>query len=696
MSFTHVAVRHPLGVAILVAGLAGCGGADTTNPVPVPPDVPVASVTVSGAPTTPFLVGDSVTLIASPRSASGAALTNRVITWSSSAAAIASVSASGQVRALREGRVTITASTAGQSATAAFDVAFGRLVDASGGAIRNADSSFFLNVASGILTQPTLVFVRAVDDSVGDARVVPGSIFAIGNDSTTVLGIASLKLRFSSARVPSTLALESLQLHVRTAAGWVPQFNTTLDLDTRIVDATVFRGGVYAIRSVPVDRIAITGISAGGGVYAGGTGALGVELFDAAGARVPDRKVSWTSSAPAVVSVDSIGHLRGGTPGVATITVVADGKSATTTVTCVSNVQSDLSRAAEWSTFQGSFGHSGYVAATIDPTRLREKWVVPATPDVEFTQVTVGGGRVFVATKNLYADQQVVAFSATDGSRVWSKAFEGVNTLNQPTFANGSLYVTSNGVNAAYLTKLRESDGTVQYQVPFDGFESTSNAPVIVGGTVVTPGGLQGGLYGFDAATGLQRFFREGSSIGVSTPSLADGRLHTTDRGLQAIDPADGSVVSQLTDVRLAVTTLAVNPNQLGAGISDGRLFIARLPGQSLQYVGDRFQGMPVVRSDIFAFSADRVEQIGADGVTKFSFPLNPLCGSETRSMLLTDNLLFVSCVFTDGEEGLTVAFDVNTRYAVWTFPSGGTMSLSSQGVLYIVKRSRVTAIGVQ
>lgn len=104
-----------LTIALLV-GSVQCSG-------PTEPKVkPVSTVSVSPANAS-LLVGQTSQLSATASDAGGVALTDRVITWSSSDAGKASVSSSGLVSALAAGSVTITATSEGKSGSASVAVA---------------------------------------------------------------------------------------------------------------------------------------------------------------------------------------------------------------------------------------------------------------------------------------------------------------------------------------------------------------------------------------------------------------------------------------------------------------------------------------------------------------------------------------------------------------------------------------------
>jgi uncharacterized protein YjdB len=112
----------------VVTGLSPGGAAITAT---VEGKSAAAAVTVSPAPVAAVVVtpgsatlvlGQTTQLQAEPRSASGQPLSGRVVTWSSNASQVASVTSSGLVTALSPGTATITASSEGRNGTATIRV----------------------------------------------------------------------------------------------------------------------------------------------------------------------------------------------------------------------------------------------------------------------------------------------------------------------------------------------------------------------------------------------------------------------------------------------------------------------------------------------------------------------------------------------------------------------------------------------
>ncbi|HEY9225569.1 MAG TPA: Ig-like domain-containing protein, partial [Gemmatimonadaceae bacterium] len=116
---------HNAASAVALILLAACAG-DTTAPAtnnPPPPPGPAPINTIDLSPSSATLsIGQTTTLAATAKSAAGAVLTGRTLTWTSSTAAVASVDANGVVTGVAAGTATITVAGEGKSATAAITV----------------------------------------------------------------------------------------------------------------------------------------------------------------------------------------------------------------------------------------------------------------------------------------------------------------------------------------------------------------------------------------------------------------------------------------------------------------------------------------------------------------------------------------------------------------------------------------------
>jgi uncharacterized protein YjdB len=104
-------------ITATIDGVAGSASVTVNPPAPAQ----VASVTVSPSTAT-VSVGSSVSLTATARDGSGNVMSNAPITWSSSNAAVASVSANGVVSGVAPGAVTVTATSGSASGTASITV----------------------------------------------------------------------------------------------------------------------------------------------------------------------------------------------------------------------------------------------------------------------------------------------------------------------------------------------------------------------------------------------------------------------------------------------------------------------------------------------------------------------------------------------------------------------------------------------
>jgi len=261
------------------------------NLAKIVPTVPVASVTVSPA-TASLTVGQTAQLTATPKDANGNPLTGRTITWSSSDNTIATVSGSGLVTGVGPGGpVTITATSEGQSGTAAVNVTLAPVAS-----VTVAPSTANIAITGTVQLTATPkdangnpLTGRAISWSSSDNTI--GTV----NGSGLVTGVAA-----GSVAITATSEGKSGTASV-TVAG------------------------------APVASVTVTPASAS--VQAGQTQQLTATLKDANGNILTGRTVTWSSNNTSVATVSSSGLVTAKVAGSATITATSEGKSGTSALT---------------------------------------------------------------------------------------------------------------------------------------------------------------------------------------------------------------------------------------------------------------------------------------------------------------------------------------------------------------------------
>src|SRR5437879_2606196 len=235
------------------SGIAGTALLAVTN-------VAVASVAVSPAAAT-MSMGATQQLSASPKDAAGNVLTGRVITWTSSNTAIATVSATGLVTGVAAGTATITVTSEGQSGTASVAVA---------------------NVpVASVTVSPTAPNMYLG----GTVQLTATPKDAAGN----VLGGRTVTWTTSNG-VVATVSASGLVTGVAIGAATI---TTTSEGQSGTSAVTV--------SNVPVASVVLSPATAS--VLVGGTVQLSATPKDAAGNVLTGRVVAWTSSNPAIATV---------------------------------------------------------------------------------------------------------------------------------------------------------------------------------------------------------------------------------------------------------------------------------------------------------------------------------------------------------------------------------------------------------
>ena len=273
-----------VGTATISATSEGKSGTATINVTLMP----VATVVVSPAAKA-LLVTQTFPLGVTVTDSAGTVVTDRVVTWGSSNTAVATVSAAGVVTAVATGTATITATSEGKSGS------------------------------STITVSPVPVSTVAVQPPTN--TLAPGAtvqLTAIAKDSAG--GVLTGRAVGWASSDPAVATVSVTGLVTAVALG-----NAT------ITASSEGKSGTAAVTIAPVPVGSVTVAPPSATVRMSQTATLTATVKDSVGTVVTNRPVAWSSSNPAIATVNA-GVVTGVAVGTATISATSEGKSGTATI----------------------------------------------------------------------------------------------------------------------------------------------------------------------------------------------------------------------------------------------------------------------------------------------------------------------------------------------------------------------------
>jgi uncharacterized protein YjdB len=360
-----------VGGATITATSEGKSGTSSITVIPVP----VGSVTVSLSPNSITAVGTSQAT-ATTFDGNGGTLTGRIVTWSSSNSAVATVSAQGVVTAVSVGTASIIATSEGKTGNATITVtpapvATVTVSPTSAIVVQGGTEqlSVTLNDAHGnVLTRPmtwssSSDAVATVSQSglvsaisSGTATITATSEGQSGTSSLTVspIPVASVIVTLASSTITDAQTTQATAVD-KDADGNVLTGRTISWSSDNTAVATVSPTGVVSavaagstqIRatsggqtgSAPltvIPRVAAVIVSpSSANVIIGNNLQLAAETRDANSNVLTGRTVTWSSSAPSIATVSASGLVTSVALGSVTITATSEGKAGTSSISVV-------------------------------------------------------------------------------------------------------------------------------------------------------------------------------------------------------------------------------------------------------------------------------------------------------------------------------------------------------------------------
>jgi len=269
---------------------------EPAEPAPVP-------VSVQVIPTAPQLVvGESVPLTATVRDGAGNPI-DAAVSWMSTNDVVATVSGTGVVTAVAPGRVNVRAS--------------------SGDALAGAEVT--VEAPTAAPSQPSRPPARVASVSVS-ARSLALTVGASERLSATPRDQAGSGLSGRTVRWSS----DDAGVATVTAQGLVSAVG---EGETTIRATSDGRAGTVAITVRPVAAASVAVSPAQQTLEVGGSVTLSAVPRDAQGNALPDRPVSWSSSAPSVVRVTADGVATARAAGTASVSATSGAASGAATIT---------------------------------------------------------------------------------------------------------------------------------------------------------------------------------------------------------------------------------------------------------------------------------------------------------------------------------------------------------------------------
>jgi outer membrane protein assembly factor BamB len=357
-----------------------------------------------------------------------------------------------------------------------------------------------------------------------------------------------------------------------------------------------------------------------------------------------------------------------------------------------------LSGSAEWTTFQGNPGRTGYVAANVNPAdfTMRFKWF-PAEKLIQPQSLVTSGDMLIFSNREPGSPGHTLrALSGLSGQVAWRGEWR--NNEGSLAAINGHTYVASTELEA-----FGASSGNRLWKMRHAwGF---SLAPTIVAHRsklyVGAEEGFEGSVARYDATSGALEWTspRLGAPTRPSAIAVDDARVYQNNgKKLSIVRDDDGSLVSTVAYPReISGDQLAVVLDGKGsafvAGYGELRglrgLARVNLSSNSIAWVvSDRFTSHPVYANGVlYVANESRLEARSPEtGALLWSWQAP---GHQLMSLLVVGNHAFVR------SSGVTFAVDLTTRNVVWSYPLGGEMAVSANGVLYIANMLAVVAFNL-
>lgn len=205
-----------LACSLLAAAACGSGSdAPATTP---PPSIGIVAVSPASASLVP---GAAQQLTARATTVAGSDVASATFSWTTSSAAIATVTSNGTVTAVAPGSATITASAGTVSGNATIEVRAGGVVSSAGATVATTDGKVSLDFPSNAVPAQMQVSIEPATAAVPPSEhAVGGSAYTFGPSGTQFAQPVTLSLAFDPQALPPLTARSALRVAKLVGGSW--------------------------------------------------------------------------------------------------------------------------------------------------------------------------------------------------------------------------------------------------------------------------------------------------------------------------------------------------------------------------------------------------------------------------------------------------------------------------------------------
>jgi len=338
--------------------------------------------------------------------------------------------------------------------------------------------------------------------------------------------------------------------------------------------------------------------------------------------------------------------------GTGVVVTVTHASGATGQSNAINLIGADYTFLENWPTFGNGPAHPGYQPETLGTVAFEAGWtkVFPQGSN-GIHPVAVSNGRVFVTPYHTNSAGFISAIDASDGTALWQNNYATSYAMNPPTVNAGRVFVQRTASSASQLLCVDAGSGSAVWTAPFSAQSNRYEAPTVVNDGVWINGGSSGGLYGFNASDGSQRFFN--ATLPQQdrwTPAYHNGTLYTWTGGIfRAHDPLTGAVLWSTTVGLGGDKGVPVLAGNRGFVVGSSRIYAIDLTTRAVAWsVNSNFFGTPAVangivyvfnNTDVRAYHADTGAVVGAYATGTLLLEGQPIVTNDTLIAVSTSTI---------------------------------------------------------